>query len=100
MRRRVEEHEGEHLAQVVLAAAEIAQLLDQVKEGEQSEKADQHEAHGAVDLAREVALEGAWSHGSALASEPQPNELHALREEHHQQHHHAGVHDPPASRLE
>jgi hypothetical protein len=58
VRRRVEHHEGEHLAQVVLALAEVAELADQVEEGEQREEAQQDEAGRAVDLPGEVALEG------------------------------------------
>jgi hypothetical protein len=57
VRRHRQQHKQEHLAQVVLAGAQVAQLLDQVEEREQREERDQDEADRAVDLAREVALE-------------------------------------------
>src|SRR3954464_9111060 len=59
VRGRIEHHEAEHLPQVVIALAEVAELADQVEESEQREKSEQHEAGGAVDLARQVALERA-----------------------------------------
>jgi hypothetical protein len=62
VRRHRQQDEGEHLAQVVVDLAEVAQLPDQIEEGEQAEEAEQHEAHRGIDLAREVALEGAGGH--------------------------------------
>ena len=59
MRRRIEQHEGEHLPQVVLALAEVAELADEIEEGKEREEAEQHEAARAVDLRREIALERA-----------------------------------------
>ena len=59
MRRRLEQHEGEHLAQVVRALAEVAELADEIEEGKKGEEADEHEPGRAIDLAREIALNGA-----------------------------------------
>ena len=67
VRRHRQQHEDEHLAQVVLAAPEVAQLVDQVEEREQRQEAEQHEPHRAEDLARQVALEGAGAHRARRA---------------------------------
>src|SRR5205814_5811570 len=57
VRRDRERDVAEDLAQLVVAVAKIAHLLDEVEEGEKREEADQHEQHRRVDLAGEVALE-------------------------------------------
>src|SRR5258706_1585681 len=75
MCRRVEQHEREHLAQVVLALAEVAELADQVEEGKQREEAEQHEARRAVDLLGEVALERA----RADRHLPSPSRISCMR---------------------
>jgi hypothetical protein len=43
---------------VIVAVAEVAELLHQIQKGEQREKAEQDEKHCGIDLAREIALEG------------------------------------------
>jgi hypothetical protein len=58
MRRDGKQDIGEHFAQAVVALPDVAQLVDQVEEGEQGDEPRQHEQHGAVDLAGEVAVEG------------------------------------------
>src|SRR2546430_2630601 len=96
-RRDRQQREWEYLRQVVLAAAEIGELLDQAEKGEQREKAEQDEADRGVDLPRQVALERAAECAShRLPAYPQTDQLHALREHEQQQQHHAGVHQPPA----
>ena len=67
VRRHQQGHHREHLLELVVAPAEIAQLADQVEKREQREKAHQHEADRGEDLAREVALEGAQLAHRALA---------------------------------
>jgi hypothetical protein len=59
MGRRIQQYEGKDLPQVIRTLAQVAELADEIEEGEKRKEADQDEAGRAVDLAREVALEGA-----------------------------------------
>src|SRR5439155_20111150 len=73
VRRRRQQHVGEDLAQLVFAGAKVPELLDEIEEREESKKAQQHEADGAVDLACEVALYGAQPRGAEAAGPHRPS---------------------------
>src|SRR5688572_7057614 len=62
VRRRGQQHEGEYLAQVIVDLAQVGELADQVEKGEQAQEAEQHERRRAVDLACQIALQGADLH--------------------------------------